>query len=465
MEIIQKIDIVINYNIMKNNNKWLAYVCLLAVLLIVASCSDITDTQRKFLDMGETSYVGRMDSAVAYGGNGRVVIVTKNTYLRTATKCIVRWVDFQGVSSEKTFNIKDYISGDYTRMPIDSLQEGDYDFYIYNMDEWENKSLTVTCHGSSYGNTYASIQPKIAVNSITVDDNNAAQINFSTSKMAVKFRFTYQGDNDEEKTIEVNGTGGKLTIPNWNNYDNLKLKVTTYILPSEKLGIDTLKLASLTQTGKQTIVEYTVDKTIIVPMLMTKNDDPGTSYGAKGIAALFDNGEAECWGQNISAPGHFCFDLGVKTYLSGASIIGRLDYPGWDVVKFEIWGRESIDDGKYGSTGYYIMSGSRDPNFVNEATTRKWKKVGNGWFKYTMPRGNPQKSNCVLTEVDRSIKPRYIMFRVMSVLTPDVVPVPADKYFGTEGGFYSGDGVNTGNRAFCIKELDFKALGISYIIQ
>lgn len=454
----------IKYNIMKNN-KWQTFVGLMAVLLIVAACSDITDTQRKYLDMGETSYVGRMDSAVALGGNGRVVIVTKNTYLRTATECIVRWVDFQGVSSEKTFTIKDCVSGDYTRMPIDSLPEGDYDFYIYNMDEWGNKSLTVDCHGSSYGQTYASIQPKIAVNSITVDDNNSAQIIFSTSKMAVKFKFTYQGDNDEEKTVEVNGTGGKLTIPDWGDYENLKLKITTYVLPSDKLGLDTLVLASITQTGKQTMVDYDVDKTRIVPMVLTKNDDPGTSYGAKGIAALFDNADTECWGQNISAPGHFCFDLGVKTYLSGASIVGRLDYPGWDLVKFEIWGRESLDGGAYGSTGYYIMSGSRDANFVKEATTRKWKKVGNGWFKYTMPRGNPQKSKCVLTEVDHTFKARYILFRVMSVLTPDVVPVPADQYFGTEGGFYSGDGVNTGNRAFCIKELDLKALGISYTIQ
>lgn len=455
---------ILNYNIMKYN-KWLTFIGLLAVLLIVASCSDITDTQRKYLDMGETSYVGRMDSATALGGYGRVVIVTKNTYLRTATKCNVRWVDYQGVSCEKSFNIKDHISGDYTRMTIDSLPEGDYDFYIYNSDDWGNKSLTVNCHGSSYGQVYARIQPKIIVNSINVDDNNAAQIAFSTSKMAVKFRFTYQGDNDKEKVIDVDGTGGKLVIQNWSDYNKLNLKITTYILPSDKMGIDTIVLPTVTQSGKQIIVNYDVDKTRIVPMVMTKNDDPGTSYGAKGVAALFDNGEAECWGQNISAPGHFCFDLGVKTYLSEASIIGRLDYPGWDVVKFEIWGRESIDDGKYGSTGYYIMSGSRDPNFVKEATTRKWTKVGNGWFKYTMPRGNPQKSKCVLTEVDRSIKPRYIMFRVMSVLTPDVVPVPADKYFGTEGGFYSGDGVNTANRAFCIKELNFKALGISYEIQ
>jgi len=454
----------IKYNRMKNK-RWQTFVGLIAVLLIVAACSDITDTQRKYLDMGETSYVGRMDSVVALGGNGRVVIVAKNTYLRTATQCVIKWVDYQGVSNEKSFVIKDYISGDYTRMPIDSLPEGDYDFYIYNMDEWGNKSLTVDCHGSSYGDSYARIQPKISVSTITVDDNNSAQITMSSSKMAVKFRLTYRGDNAEEKTIEVNGAGGKLTIPNWGDFDNLQLKVTTFILPSDKSGIDTLVLPQVIQTAKQIIVDYDIDKTRIVPMVLTKNDDPGTSYGAKGVAALFDDAATECWGQNISAPGHFCFDLGVKAYLSAASIIGRLDYPGWDVVKFEIWGRESLDDGAYGSTGYFIMSGSRDANFVNEATTRKWKKVGNGWFKYTSPRSNPQTSKCVLTEVNHTFKPRYILFRVMSVLTPDVVPVPDTQYFGNEGGFYSGDGVNTKNRAYCIRELDLKALGIAYSIQ
>jgi hypothetical protein len=53
----------------------------------------------------------------------------------------------------------------------------------------------------------------------------------------------------------------------------------------------------------------------------------------------------------------------------------------------------------------------------------------------------------------------------MSVLTPDVVPVPDTQYFGNEGGFYYGDGVNSGNRAFCIRELNFRALGMSYNIQ
>ncbi|MDP4237846.1 MAG: DUF4998 domain-containing protein [Bacteroidota bacterium] len=444
------------------NKKWLG---LIAVLLIVAACSDITDTQRKFLDMGEITYVGRMDSVVALGGHGRAIIVAKNTYLRTATQCVIKWVDYQGASNEKAFNIKDYIVGDYTRMPIEGLPEGDYDFYIYNVDQWGDKSLIVDCHGSSYGDSYARIQPKIAVSSITVDDDNAAHITMSNSKMAVKFRLTYQGDNSEEKTIEVNGTGGKLTIPNWGDFNNLQMKVTTYILPSDKLGVDTLVLPEVTQTAKQTIVDNDVDKARIVPMQLTKNDDPGTAFGAKGVAALFDDADTECWGLNVSAPGHFCFDLGVKAYLSAASIVGRLDYPGWDVVKFQVWGRESLDDGKYGSTGYYIMASSQSPSFETEASTRKWKKVGNGWFKYTSPRSNPQTSKCVFTEVDHSFKPRYILFRVMSVLTPNVVPVPDTQYFGNEGGFYYGDGVNTGNRSFCIRELNFKALGVSYIIQ
>lgn len=462
MEIIQETDM---KKINIKNNKYLAFLGWILVLIFTSACSDITDTQRQYLDIGEINYVGKMDSVVALGGEGRVVIVAKNTYLRTATTCVIKWVSYEGVTNEKSFVINDYISGDYTRIPITDLPEGDYDFYVYTMDEWGNKSLTVDCHGYSYGEEYARIQPKISVLAITVDDNNAAHFTMSSSKMAVKFLLTYRSENSEEKTIEIKSSGGKFEIPDWGDPDNLQFNVTTYILPSDKMGIDTIVLPQVTQTAKKTQMSFEVDKTKIVPKILTKNDDPGTSYGAKGISALFDDDPNECWGQNISAPGHFCFDLGTKAYLSGASITGRLDYPGWDVVKFEIWGRESLDDGAYGSTGYYIMSGSRDANFLNEATTRKWKKVGNGWFKYTSPRANPQASKCELTEVDHSFKPRYIMFRVMSVLTPDVVPVPAEQYFGNEGGFFSGDGVNNKNRAFCIKELNLKALGTTYIIK
>jgi len=438
---------------------------VLAVLLLVAACSDITDTQRKYLDSGEMNYVGKMDSLVALGGEGRTVIVAKNTYLRTATKCIIKWVNIEGVTQEKEFNIKDYIYGDYTRMPIEQMAEGDYDFYVYTMDDLGNKSLTVECHGSSYGEKYAKTQAKIAVLDLIVNDDNSADIRLSSSKMAVKYRLTYPGTNGEEKTIVVKSNGGKITIPNWESNDNIQFKVVTYILPTDKLGLDTLILSPLVQTAKQKVTNYDVDKTKIVPMKLTNTDDLGTSFGANGVGALFDNGSGECWGQATSAPGHLCFDLGIRTFISGASIIGRDGYPGWDVVKFELWGRETISDGPDGSTGYYIMAGSRDANFITEATNRNWKKIGNGWFKYANPRSNPQTSECQLTEVNHNFKPRYIMLRIMSVLTPDVAPVPADKYFGDEGGFYSGDGVNDKNRAFCIRELNLKATGVTYVIQ
>ena len=452
------------YNII-SNMKWQIFFSVLAVLLLVAACSDITNTQRKYLDMGEMNYVGKMDSLVVLGGENRAVIVAKNTYLRTATKCVIKWVNIEGVAQEKVFDIKDYISGSYTRMPIDQLPEGDYDFYVYTMDDLGNKSITVECHGSSYGERYAKIQAKITVLALTVSDDNTAEITLSSSKMAVKYRLTYPDTNGEEKTIEVKSNGGKITIPNWKSQDNIQFKVVTYLLPTDKLGLDTIVLPQLVQTAKQKVTNYEVDKTKIVPMKLTKYDDDGTSYGAKGVSGLFDNGSAECWGQNISAPGHLCFDLGARTFLSSASIIGRDGYPGWDVVKFELWGRESIADGPDGPTGYYIMAGSRDANFLTEAATRNWKKIGNGWFKYAKPRVNPQTSQCELTEVDHSFKPRYIMLRVMSVLTPDVVPIPVDQYFGLEGGFYKGDGVNNKNRAFCIRELSLKATGVTYVIQ
>lgn len=452
------------YN-MKNNMKWQTLFGVCVILLFVVACSDITDTQRKYLDMGEMNYVGKMDSLVVLGGEGRTVIVAKNTYLRTATKCIIKWVNIEGVAQEKEFNIKEYISGDYTRMPIDQLPEGDYDFYVYTMDDLGNKSLTIECHGSSYGERYAKIQAKIAVLGLSVSDDNFAEITLSSSKMAVKYKLTYPGANGEEKTIEVKSNGGKVTIPNWESKDNIQFKVVTYVLPADKLGLDTLVLPQLVQTAKQKVTNYEVDKTKIVPMKLTNTDDDGTSYGAKGVSALFDNGGGECWGQNISAPGHLCFDLGARTFLSAVSIVGRDGYPGWDVVKFELWGRETIADGPSGEAGYYIMAGSRDANFISEAASRNWKKIGNGWFKYANPRVNPQTSQCELTEVNHSFKPRYIMLRVMSVLTPDVAPVPANMYFGLEGGFYSGDGVNNKNRAFCIRELNLKATGVTYVIQ
>lgn len=442
-------------------------VVLFGLSVAVTACSDISETQREFLDRGETNYVGILDGVTVRGGNGRVVVEGKKTYLRNAVKFIVKWVDNEGTESQKEFAMQDVEDGDYVKMEVSPLPEGDYTFYVYSIDEWGNSSLGVETIGTSYGEKYKSTQSPISIIRMTAGNNEGEYVvELSQLKDAVKCRIDYMDEAGRKQSLDVVDFSEDIVLNNWENKDGSKITVTSYVVPADKNGLDVVALDPLVQTVKFNFTKYTVDKSKMHWMKLTDHDDDGKAYGAAGTDAAFDNGNAEFWSGDRKAPGHFCFDMGTKAVLTDLSYVGRNGYPGWDVVKFEVWGRESIDDGPDGDTGYNIKAASDDPGFEDEALRRGWKHVGNGWLKYAKPRQNPQTSQCELTEVDKSIAPRYILFRVMSVLAPDLVPVPDDgDYYGEGGGYYLNDGVNDKNRAFAIGELTFKAEGVVYTLE
>lgn len=448
-------------NNIKNSSYW-TLISLLAIILL-NGCSDITDRQKDYLDMGETIYVGKMDAVEVHGGKDRVVIKSKNTYLRTATKCVVKWTDIEGVSQEKIFDLKENQVGDYTYFTIDPLPEGDYNFYLQTIDDVGNKSIVVEAAGSSYGDLYIQSQPKLSIIDLFVNDEGGAELTLSQSKMAVKYKLVYTDANGEEKTIESEEITDKIVVPNWEDKDNAQFKLTTFVLPTDKLGLDVLELPTLVQTAKQHVSFYPVDKSKIVVGDYTATDNKGKGYGSGGPECIFDGQsgdkqEWECWDGTNILPAHISFDLGKQTYLTEASIVGRNNYFNWDIVKFEIWGRESLDNDPDGPTGYRIQSRSDEEEFEAEAYTRGWKKVGNGWFKYTVPRNNPQTSSCELTEIDNSIKPRYIILRFMTCVAPDG-STKDDKYNGEDGGYTGRD------HCFNIGEMSLTATGVIYTIE
>lgn len=449
--------------------KYLIAFLSIAGIATLNGCSDITDTQKDFLNRGEINYVGKLDTLIVYGGHERVEVVGKNTYLRNAAKCVVQWENMEGIREEKIFNIEEATDGEYVRMPIAPLPEGDYDFYVYTMDEWGNRSLTVEAFGSSYGEKYIRRQSPISIIKLDAEDDGTTTLALSQSRMAVKCVINYTNTNGEPRNVEIpkEKLGQEFSLPDWENKDNGKFNVVTYVLPEDKLGLDVLELPAYKQTAKQEVRKYDVDKSRIKYMRLTEHDEDGKAFGAKGENAPFDGATGgngfEFWSGNKSAPGHFCFDLGRRTLLTDVFYVGRFAFAGWNIVKFEMWGRGDINDGPDGETGYRILSKSIDEGFEEEAVRRQWKKIGNGWFKYANPRvKDPDESQCALTETDYSFRPRYIMFRVRSVLAPDQ---DADQYFGENGGFYIGDGVNDRDRAFCIGELSFKANGITYSME
>lgn len=446
-------------------NKYFTYAyCVFTMAIILFSCADITDTQREFLDRGEENYVGVIDDLTVYGGKGRVVIEGKDTYLRNAKQCVVKRVNIEGESDERIFEIKDVLKDHTITMNIENVPEGDYDFYVYTVDNYGNKSLELETFGSSYGDKYKRTASPLSIIKLSVA-GEIETLNLSTSKMAKKCIISYKDKqgNNQEKEVLGDEISNPIQIEGWEDSNLAEFKIQTFILPEDKSGLDTLELDPITQITRKECKEYTINKDELSYIELTKWFVPGTAFGAAGGDALFDGAAGgQFWSEDSRKLGHFCIDMSRGRMLTEVDIVGRIGYPGWDVVKFELWGREDISDGPDGDTGYCIEAEDTADDFEAEAIRRQWKKIGNGWFKYDRPRKDPQESHTVLTNTINDFSPRYIMFKVISVLTPGLVPVPdTDDYYGTNGGYPQG----SERCSFNISELSFNADGFVYSFE
>lgn len=437
---------------------------IVGVVAMFSACSDISETQREFLDQGEANYVGKLDSVVVYGGHNRVEISGKKTYLRNVTKFVVEWMNMEGEKFNKEFPFEETISGDSVKMEIAPLDEGDYTFYIRSVDENGNNSIVVETVGSSYADKYKSSQSPLSIVSfIAGDKDNEYNLELSSLKDAVECKIDYKDVDGNNRSLVVNDLSGSIVLEDWENVDGSKISLTTYVLPIDKRGKDVLALEPIEQTVTFTYTNYDIDKSKCHWINLTAYDQQGSDFGASGMDAIFD-GKAEgpatefYTGDN-KVPGHFCFDMGVKNSISTVSIMGRQGYCNWDIVQFELWGRETIDDGPDGDTGYSIQcDGKNNEEFVAEALQRGWKKVGDGWFKYPLPHSSPTTSTCVLTGGDNTFTPRYILFRVKSVLGERGDLGTADNETGENGGY-------SGNQCFNLGELSFSGFGIVYVVE
>ncbi len=461
MEIIKK---TMSMKTIKLSYKIMRYVALFAIVF-ATSCSDISKTQEEYTSRGETNYVGKLDSVVVNGGNTRVIIEGKNTYMRNATECLVWWVAPSGEIVERVFDITQYANSEKTTVVVDNLAEGNYQFNVVTKDAQGNKSLPVECYGSVYGPIYAKTQLGAIVTNITRNEDGSAVLSLSDVDDVTKLVISYINVDGVTQSVELD-YAPVVTIPSWRGSTEEEISITTHVIPEDMAGVDVIALETKSFDITRGMALLDVDKSKMSIKTLTKNDDKGYDIGdnstGEGARALIDGNEGSQM-RSGTVPGHIGIDMGANYYLNEISIVGRHDYFGWDLVKLEIWGRETIDeDGKT----HEIEATSLDPNFETEAVQKGWVKVGKAWFTYQKgSRPTPTRPTVALTETDYSIKPRYILFRVMSVLTPDDFG-GRDNYDGTDGGYWMNDGHQLPHRRSAqIGEAYFKAQQYSYNIN
>lgn len=134
---------------MKNLNFFL----LSLLMLGFWGCTKMDHHYKEFLEGGEKTYVGKIDSIKVYPGNNRIKLSWKINPDPAVNKVQIFWtkegvLDSTDVILDRTNNV------DTAAITIPNLSEGDYVFHFYTFDKTGNKSVKVEKGGKVYGERY-----------------------------------------------------------------------------------------------------------------------------------------------------------------------------------------------------------------------------------------------------------------------------------------------------------------------
>ncbi|GAB3417610.1 hypothetical protein GCM10027516_11500 [Niabella aquatica] len=213
------------------------YLSILSFILI-ASCAKIDD-YKKFVEGGEISYTGKIDSVKVYPGDGRVLIQGLFRSDPKVTSCRIYWnglkdsLEVPVTRTGGTDTVKQFIQ----------LPENLYNFQIYTYDALGNKSVPVYATGRSYGDAYKTSLSNRLVLSAVINANNDVTINWrnidkTLGAFATEITYTDNSNNEQRVTTSVNTTTSLLK----DCKTGAPLKYRTLYLP-DTLAIDTFYTA------------------------------------------------------------------------------------------------------------------------------------------------------------------------------------------------------------------------------
>lgn len=131
--------------------QWVGMVVIGFIAVALGACSK-SDDYKKYLEGGEITYTGKIDSVTVYSGHERVYVTGLFKADPKIEKLIVYWgnrADSVTVPIERTPGI------DTLQLYI-PIEEGVHNFEFVTVDGEGNRSLSVFRTGTSYGNRYIS---------------------------------------------------------------------------------------------------------------------------------------------------------------------------------------------------------------------------------------------------------------------------------------------------------------------
>ncbi|WP_412465770.1 DUF4998 domain-containing protein [Pedobacter sp. KLB.chiD] len=226
-----------NYNIEYSRIK--ALFALLLVAVLYTACTK-QDDFKKFVEGGEISYTGKLDSVKMFSGDSRVVL--KGLFLADpkVVKCKITWNNGQDsvvlpVVKKKAIDTLVY--------SISNVAEGLQNFTIYTYDKAGNKSVPVYANARSYGDRYkASLSNRGVFSAVKGTDGNATIQWLGMDKLTGVFTTELQYTNSSNKLVTVRTPidSTKTILKSYKSGSTFKYR--TLFLPDTNC-VDTFKVA------------------------------------------------------------------------------------------------------------------------------------------------------------------------------------------------------------------------------
>jgi hypothetical protein len=186
---------------------------------------------QKYIDQGETIYIGRVDSVMAFPGNERV----KLTWMNNSDPRIARTVIYWNNNTDSTeVNINRTQSGIMELEHIFNIPEGAYELNVVNKDIDGNRSLSASKSVLIFGPKYISTLNNRSMKKfvfdydiLTIDWGNVESelIQYTT----ISFTDYSDPENPIRNTVRVENSDVQTVIPNLRADD--QFLVSTTILP------------------------------------------------------------------------------------------------------------------------------------------------------------------------------------------------------------------------------------------
>lgn len=211
--------------------KYFVFFCLL--LWGAVSCTEMDD-YLQYTSGKEILYTGKLDSAMVFSGDGRVVLTGLLISDPKITRIKIYW---NNDADSLVMDVERSAGVDTLYVPIE-LPEGAYNFEVYTFDNEGHASIPVYASGVSYGSEYKkSLYNRVIKKAEKVGDDVIIDwYNGDATSPFVQINYTDLENTDQ--TVKVTNDSSRTVLQNFKSMT--KFRMQTYFLPNE-LAIDTFR--------------------------------------------------------------------------------------------------------------------------------------------------------------------------------------------------------------------------------